>query len=262
MRTPKRALLLVPAALLAIAAATAHADTAESLKQEGMAAAQQKNWVLAREKFAASYKLDPRPLTLFNLAAAQEKSGQLIAARGSYRSFLEKSPRGRETDQWRAIAQTRLTSLDKEIPTLNIQISGFTAGTSVELDGGAIAAAQIAAPIPVDPGDHALIVRREGAAVVRRSLGIARGDRAEIELTVPPPGAKVTPAPAPSEPAQLAPAGPPAPRPRKREGVLASPWFWGITGAVVVGTAGGLLYVYGSPDPTRGTLGPGTLEVR
>ncbi len=252
MRTPWLALVLC-----AVAAAAAHADTAESLKQQGMAAAQQKDWELAREKFAASYALDPRPLTLFNLAAAQEKSDRLVAARDSYRGFLEKSAREPKTDPWRAIAKTRLASLDKEIPTLHVQISGFAAGITVELDGRALAAAELAAPIAVDPGAHAVIVLRDGAAVVKRTIEIARGDRAEVELAVPPPP--------PRDPAAPGPVAPPPP-PRKREGgVLSSPWLWGVAGAVVLGAAaGGYYYRYGSPferGPTRGTLGPGTLEI-
>ena len=260
MRTPKLALAIVlAAAFAAFAAHAAHADTAESLKREGMAAAQQKDWELARQKFEASYALDPRPLTLFNLATAQEKADKLVAARASFRAFLEKSPRGGDAEQFRAIAKTKLAALEKAIPTLSIQISGFTAGTSVELDGRAVAAPELAAPIAVDPGDHVMVVLRGGASIVRRTVGIGRGDGAEVELTAPPP--PVT-APAPA-PAVVAPP-PPPPKPR-RGGVLSSGWFWGVAAAVVVGAAaGGYYYRNGSPfesDPTRGTLGPGTLTV-
>jgi hypothetical protein len=79
-------IIAIAAALLV--ASPASADQANTLKQQGLRAAKDKNWEVARERFEQSYALDPRPLTLFNLAVAQEHTSRLVDARESYARFL------------------------------------------------------------------------------------------------------------------------------------------------------------------------------
>jgi hypothetical protein len=46
--------------------------------------------------------------------------------------------------------------------------------------------------------------------------------------------------------------------------LLASPWFWGATAAVIAGVAIGYYYTLYTPptgEPTHGTLGPGVVKV-
>src|SRR5262249_51516370 len=106
---------------IAAAALDAAAEPrAEALKQEGLEAARQKNWEPARQRFEASYALDPRPLTLYNLAAAQENTGKLLAARTSYRTFLDTSAAAGERDRFRAIARDKLANLELVIPTVRL----------------------------------------------------------------------------------------------------------------------------------------------
>jgi hypothetical protein len=259
MRLGPRRLLVFAA--LALSAPPAFADQASTLKQQGLKAAQDKNWEVARERFEQSYALDPRPLTLFNLAVAQEHTGKLLAARESYAAFLEQAPPG-EQETFRKIARDAIPTLDKAIPTLRIRATGLAASDVVEVDGQD---ATIDAPIPLDPGSHTVAVRRGREALGRKTITLARGRRDEVELTVPvvpvvpvvPP--RVEPRP---EPDRLT-FEQPAPAPREQPGLLRSRWFWGITAAVVLVGAGASYYYLSAPtaDPTRGTLGPGVLPV-
>src|ERR1041384_3814789 len=156
MRMPVRPLRLLVLAALALTAPRAFADQASTLKQQGLKAAQDKNWEVARERFEQSYALDPRPLTLFNLAVAQEHPGKLLAARESYAAFLEQAPPG-EHETFRKIARDAIPALDKAIPTLRIRATGLAASDVVEVDGQD---ATIDAAIPLDPGSHTVAVRR------------------------------------------------------------------------------------------------------
>ena len=92
-------------AVVALTAGIAHADPASALKQEGLKAAKDRNWDVARERFEQSYALDPRPLTLFNLAVAQEHTDKLLEARASYTSFLDQ-PATSESEPFRKLART------------------------------------------------------------------------------------------------------------------------------------------------------------
>jgi hypothetical protein len=242
-----------------VLSASAWADRAEELKREGLAAAQHKDWELARQKFEASYAADPRPLTLYNLAAAQENTGRLIAAKASYATFVEKS-RG-DNDQFRKLAKQKLADLESSIPRVQVKITGFPAGVTVELDGRALATAELA-KLAVDPGEHTFVVLRDGAAASRKTVAFARGARETVELTAPPPPL----APRPDDTRLISPEPtPPVDKPASKSSVLGSPWFWGITAVIVVGAAAGGYYVaFGNPfveDPTKGTLGTGVIEV-
>ena len=261
MRACLRPLCVLVFAALALSAPRAFADQASTLKQQGLKAAQDKNWEVARERFEQSYALDPRPLTLFNLAVAQEHTGKLLAARESYAAFLEQAPPG-EHETFRKIARDAIPTLDKAIPTLRIRVTGLAASDVVEVDGQD---ATIDAPIPLDPGSHTVAVRRGREALAQKTIALTRGRRDEVELTVP--AASVVPVVPPRveprpEPTRLT-FEQPAPAPREPSSLLRSRWFWGITAAVVLVGAGATYYYLSAPtaDPTRGTLGPGVLPV-
>jgi hypothetical protein len=242
-------------AVIVAMASSAHADDADDLKRQGLNAAQDKNWELARDLFQRSYERDPRPLTLFNLAVAQEHTDQLVEASASYTAFLA-HPTTPDTEPFRKLAKTALVTLEQAIPMLTVHATGLAAGDAIELDGRP---ASIVAPIPLDPGSPTLVVRRGRDAIVERAVTLARSARDAVDLTVPIP---VVPPPRPPlEPGstissiavQRSTAAP------AQKSILHSGWFWGIAAIVVVGAAGTGYYYLNVPsrEPTRGTFGPG-----
>src|SRR5262249_51930431 len=140
-------------------------DPATALRQEGLKAAQDKNWEVARERFEQSYALDPRPLTLFNLAVAQEHTDRLIEASASYAAFLEQ-PGTRNSEPSRKLARDAIPVLDKAIPTLQIRATGLLPDAALELDGHP---ATTTAAISLDPGAHTVVVRRGRDSIAQRT---------------------------------------------------------------------------------------------
>jgi hypothetical protein len=255
MTMMKYAVILV----LLASGSVAHADQArgEALQKAGIAAAQAKDWALARKRFEESYAEFPKPVVLYNLATAQEQTDLLIAARATYIKFLEKTLPGDDDEKWRVRAKAAIADLDKSIPTLKIRLTGFTASVVVELDGRALASSELEREIPLDPGEHLVVALRGTEELARRPVLVGRGSRAESELVAPPPKA-VLPPPKPTPITPLPPPTKPVPR-DDGGGVLSSPWFWTIAGVAVLGAAGAGYYyfVYEPPiaDPTPGTLG-------
>jgi hypothetical protein len=240
--------------ILVLIATPAFADEATRLNREGLTAAKT-DWEVARQKFEQSYALAPRPLTLYNLAAAQEHTGQLVEARASYLKFLEQTKPGKD-EQFRAAALKALPPLARAIPTIEIARIGLGSDVTIELDGRPLLPAELAEPVPANPGAHTIVARRDAETLVRRELTLVRGAREKIELVAPVPKI-VTPPPVIAPPPVV-----PTPVPREKS-ILSSGWFWGITSVVVVGAAGAGYYFlyYSQTDPTRGTLGRGVLEL-
>jgi hypothetical protein len=260
---------------LVFAAGDAHADRAATLNKQGIRAAERNDWELARQRFEQSYALDPRPLVLFNLAGAQEHTNKLLAARNSFQTFLELTAKSRDRDlvRFRKAAKTALGELATAIPTLQIRAMGLGTDGVVELDGHTMDIAILVKPVPVDPGEHKVLIVRRGEAIARREIVVARGDRKEIDLAAP--------LPTPSTVEPVAPPLPPAPGNANLiddEGTGAAPparvdsgggsskWLWGLAAVVALGAAAGAGYyyvIYEPPpaDPTPGTLGGGIVIV-
>lgn len=249
--------------LVLLAAAPVHAQSAATLKQQGIAAARAKDWETARARFEAAYKLDPQPLTLYNLAAAQEQTDRLIAARASFVAFLERALPG-DNPRFRALAKEAIAKLDKDIPTIAIRLEGFTASVVVELDGRALPPSALAAPLQLDPGEHVIVASRGAEQLARREIMVSRGARQHTVLIAPPPAVVDRPPPVVARPNPATPRAP-APGRAKEGGVLSSGWFWLATSVVVLGAAGaGYYYVIADApveSPTPGTLGAGVLTV-
>lgn len=241
---------------LLVSSSVAHADQArgEALQKAGIAAAQAKDWALARKHFEESYAEFPKPVVLYNLATAQEQTDQLVAARTTYIKFLDKTLPGDDDEKWRVRAKAAIANLDKSIPTLEIKLTGFTASVVVELDGRALATTELDHAIPLDPGEHVVVALRGTEELARRPVLVGRGSRAKSELVAPPPKAVLPP----PKPVPITPL-PPKPAHHDEGGMLSSPLFWTLAGAAVLGAAGAGYYyfVYEPPvaDPTPGSLG-------
>jgi hypothetical protein len=242
--------------LLVLAIATpAIAEDAKTLNKQGLDAAKAKDWELARQKFEQSYALAEEPLTLYNLAAAQEHTDRLVAARANYTKYLAQSRPGPDHDRFRKAAKAKLPVLDKAVPTLKIKAVGFPSTVIVELDQRALLGNELATPIPVDPGSHVIVARRDAEILARKELTIARGAREEVELVAPPPKVDRPP----PTPVVVRPA-PPVEKPPG--GVLRSTWFWGASAVVLIGGAAAYYFLYYSKaDPTPGTLGRGVIDL-
>ncbi len=282
-----RSLLAALALALCLAASPtgrAHAQRAPTAnetalaRQEfdaGMRSARDARWEEARQHFARSHELAPRPVTLLNLAGAQAQTGQLVAATESYRRFLATATE-RDKARYREEVERALTAADARIGRAELQVTGLGESDAVQLDGAPISRASLALALPLDPGDHVITVLRDGAEVGRTAFTVREGGSSPVRLDVPPPPVAAVPSPedaargvALDSPRDGA---PPSTRPdtnRRDEadeggGLLSSPWFWLVTGVVVAGaaTATVLLVTQDSPaDPFQGTLMPGSIVV-
>jgi len=250
---------LLALALVLAATVPARAESADELKKQAISAARAKDWDTARKKFEAAYELDRLPLTLYNLATAQEQTGRLLAARANFIKFLETVPG--DNSKFRKLAKAAIARLDADIPTVQIRLEGFTASVVVELDGAALSAAALAAPIQLDPGKHVIVASRGTDELTRREVVAIRGARQETVLNAPPP--PVTDPVRPIVERSPTPVSAP-PRRVDEGGLLSSGWFWLATGVVVLGAAGaGYYYVIADAPvraPTQGTLGGFTLR--
>lgn len=192
--------------------ATADADT---LFREGRRLLQAGDVAAACPKFEESYRLDPAPGTLLNIADCDERSGKLTQA---WQHFHNAALTLR--DDRVPIAQKRADNLQKKLVIVNVKLpADAPPGTRALQDEVDLPPASLNVDRALTPGRHTF--RLGGAAAGNvLTLDLKEGERRDIVLELPPPpvtakASTTSAALPPSPPPQIANDDTPAP-PTKR----------------------------------------------
>jgi hypothetical protein len=180
---------LVPFAFAALSAAPAYADrsdpvTAEALFRAGREAVDRGDYASACPKFEESNRLDPAVGTTFNLAACDEQIGKIASAWQLFREVAQRLPPG---DERIAIARSRAAALEPKLPRLTLQMPSAPAGAVVLRDEVELGRASLGVPLPVDPGDHVVVVKSPGRGDRRFDVTLSAGATRELVLEPGPP---------------------------------------------------------------------------
>ena len=149
----------------------------------GRKAMEQGDYVTALRLFRESHARDPGRGKLLNIAICQEKLGLLWDA---LQNFKEVDPQISATDERRAIVDQHIKDLGPRIPHLLIKLSPEApAGAQVSLDAAALDSGSLGVELPVNPGQHILLVTAPGAAEKRYDVGLEEGKTRTIEVGGP-----------------------------------------------------------------------------
>ena len=178
---------LILAALLLVSV-SAHAEdrqdpaAAEELFRQGRAAAEKRDFLSACAKFRESNRLDPAVGTLFNIADCEEKLGRFAT---SWTLFQEVAQRLANDDDRHAIAARRAQALEARVPMLSVHlVAAARAGVQVRRDGIVLGDASLDTALPVDPGEHVVIVEAPGAEPAQFRTTVGEGEHAQLQVSV------------------------------------------------------------------------------
>jgi len=152
--------------------------------EDGVAAAGRGDWELASQAFEEAYEAVPRPRVLFNLASARIQTGRLVQGAADLRRFL--SAAGANDERFVSEAELVLHELMQRIPTLELRIRGDATDSSLTVDGEA--RSPTAAPVPLDPGAHQIVLSRGDQVLQSERVTLAEGERRTLVLAAPMPG--------------------------------------------------------------------------
>jgi hypothetical protein len=153
----------------------------EQAFREGRALMQAGDFAGACAKFSESQRLEPAPGTLLNIGQCEERQGHLVAAREAY----EKAAAAYSQPERRTFAQGRASAVEAKIPKLFVKLAaGAPRDTAVRAGETPVA---IGKPVPMDPGDVALLVTAPGRQSQRVTVTLHEGQT--LEIAVEPGGA-------------------------------------------------------------------------
>jgi hypothetical protein len=206
------------------------ATAGEALFRAGRTAADRGDYSTACPKFEESNRLDPALGTAFNLADCDEHIGKIASAWQLFREVAQRLPAG---DDRIAIANGRAAALEPRLPRLILKTKGtLPLGTAVLRDGVELSSASFDLALPVDPGDHVIVIRSPGRADRDYAVKANAGTTSDVLLEVGP--VSVTPAPATPKP------GPTLDVDTKQTGRSRSPLGVGLIAVGAAGIATGL----------------------
>jgi hypothetical protein len=250
---------------------------AEALFNRGMARMEAGDFENGCPAIGESYRLDPRPGTLFTLAECEAKRGHIATAYvryGDYLSLLETLPpdkKARQQQQGRdKAARAERAALGPQVPELTVVVGpGLPRGAVVKRDDVVLAEPSLGVGLPLDPGDHVVTLEVPGKPPVARKVHVAPGDKTRVvldeEASPPPPvvapqsppaGAPLAPAAAPAATPRPPPA-PPSPPPAPRTGPGAQRVAGYALGAVGLAGLGAGAVLGGLAAARKGSAGCG-----
>jgi hypothetical protein len=230
--------LLLYAATAAAEPTDAERAEARALFEQGVEALRQGAFPDALAAFEASWRLNPRPFVLYNAAMCRQELFDYPGAIAGFEEYLEVGA-NEEPAERLADARERIAELEQRVGRVALAIE--PPGARVLVDGREVGTTPLAEPLRVGPGTHAIEVRLDGYAELRREVSVAQGERVEIVAELTATGStEVEPPPPPVVPFTETPAV------EGEDGGIATKWwFWTVLGVVVAGgavTAGVLLW--------------------
>jgi len=162
---------LLTLCLAAMSAQAQAQDDARQLFERAEAAATEERWTEALALYNRAYALDERPFILRNIGVCLRVLGRHVEALSVFQQLLDLTDARqarRELQRW--VAEER-----RAIGVLTIQVAPHEARVFVDgelLDGGGPTRT-----IPLDPGEHFLLVEADGFPSSRTTVEILPGER-------------------------------------------------------------------------------------
>lgn len=152
-------------------------------------------------------KLDPKLPTLIELAECTEQLGKVIEAQAYWAAARDRAKQT-EKPQSRAKAEERLAAVEKRVARLTL--ANAPAGAQVFRDDVALDPATLGSPLPMNPGDHVIVVKLAGHDDAQYAVKLGEGDNQTLAIPAGP-ATKVAapPPPPPPPPKPVAPPPPP-----------------------------------------------------
>lgn len=177
-------------ALNSLAAGATAQDLAAgaALFDQGVEALGRGDYATACPALAESQRLDPHAGTQFALAECYAKSGKVATAVATYQDYLALLPQLAKAQQDRhrermTIATQAIAKLTPRVPTLLLRLPSDGGNIRrVSRDGVELKGAALGLALPVDPGQHTVLVEYEPSGSKSYPVTLTLGDKKELPL--------------------------------------------------------------------------------
>jgi len=161
--------------------------------QAGLTEMLQGNYATGCPKLAESYRLFPRPGTLFTLADCEAGWGHPATAIRHYDSYLVMLSKMDPSEQQAQRGKGREKRAREQKEALAAQVGRVTliapndapAGRTVKLNGAVFDRQELGTAIAIDPGKHVVTVQDPDGATFEKQVVIGSGEEKRVVLELP-----------------------------------------------------------------------------
>ncbi|WP_157068903.1 PEGA domain-containing protein [Sandaracinus amylolyticus] len=146
--------------------------------QRGVDAYGRADYQVALEAFQEAYRLAPHPMVRVNIANAYEQLDRPLEALFHFERFLAEST-GASREQRREV-DAAVRRLRQRVGELDLHVTPD--GAVVTIDGTEQRRAPIAEPVRVVAGDHTIDIQLDGYRAERRTVTVAGGQTARVDV--------------------------------------------------------------------------------
>jgi tetratricopeptide (TPR) repeat protein len=130
----------------------------------------------AAREFEEAYRLSQRTELLYNMGKAYDGLSDSARALVAYRRFIEAFPSTPDA----AVVRRRIAQLEGSVGRLSV--TSTVPGARLEVDELPVGELPLSKPIELNPGDHALVLSKEGYRTVRQRIAVSAGSLQQLEL--------------------------------------------------------------------------------
>ena len=162
---------------------------AEALFSKGVSEMGAGHFDVACPMLIESQHLDPRPGTLFTIAECNGKAGKVATAAAHYEDYLRAvralPPPAQAKHATRiVVAQTQLDALRPTVPMLTLTLASTPPPVvRIRRDTSELTATSLGLALPIDPGEHVVLVESAGRKPAEKRFTIEMGESMVIDLT-------------------------------------------------------------------------------
>ncbi|MCU0663542.1 MAG: tetratricopeptide repeat protein [Myxococcota bacterium] len=150
----------------------------------------------AIEEFDEAYRLDPKPLLLFNISQAHERLGRVDKAIEYLEQYLKADP---NTANAKAL-KDKIANLKSKVQATGLAITCNVDGATILVDNKEMGVTPLKAPLGLAAGTHRIKLVRPGYRDFLMTVAVTTGQTIPIDATLEPdPTAKAGAAVAPSQ---------------------------------------------------------------
>lgn len=114
----------------------------------------------------------------------QAKGGKLAEALSSYETGLLLAKKEKATVAEKTLT-SRVAELKGRVPTVTLEMPSDTEDAKVEIDGQEVAADRLGGPIPLEAGEHTIVVTAPGRKRFEKTVTVAEKDTATVSVELP-----------------------------------------------------------------------------
>ena len=136
-------------------------------------------------KLEESYRLDPGLGTQYHLSDCYEHLGRTASAWGGFLQVAALAKASGQVDR-EQVARARARAVEAKVPRLFIEVpdANRVPGLEIKRDGVSLGEAQWQTPIPLDPGEHAIVASAPGGKMWSTTINLQR-DSVTMKVVIP-----------------------------------------------------------------------------